>query len=122
MSKPSEMINSTEKLSIQHDKKSKNGSIGLKTYILLKPAVQLVYHPVLMIEHTITREITYQPLLHENSSSSNSCDAGLDCTGQGECQPNIENSDGDKMQQYLVNANRQKKVCARRRTRIKKNT
>lgn len=30
---------------------------------------------------------------------------GLDCSGQGECQPNIEPSDTNEMQTYLVRAN-----------------
>ena len=36
-------------------------------------------------------------------------DMGLDCSGQGECQPNIEPSDTDKMQTFLVRANKNKK-------------
>lgn len=43
----------------------------------------------------------------ENDESSFS---GLDCSGQGECQPNIEPSDGDEMQQYLQNANQERAV------------
>lgn len=36
-------------------------------------------------------------------------DMGLDCSGQGECQPNIEPSDTDEMQQVLVRANKIKR-------------
>lgn len=33
---------------------------------------------------------------------------GLDCSGQGECQPNIEPSDTEEMQLFLVRANQKK--------------
>lgn len=41
--------------------------------------------------------------------------SGLDCSGQGMCQPNIEPSDNDTMQQILVKANVQQ-----RKEKIKK--
>lgn len=43
-------------------------------------------------------------------------DMGLDCSGQGECQPNIEPSDTDEMQQVLVRANKIKRYKLKKRT------
>ena len=49
--------------------------------------------------------------LRKNNQTDDECSfSGLDCSGQGECQPNIEPSDGDKMQQYLENANREREI------------
>ncbi|MBE6454824.1 MAG: hypothetical protein IJO11_05825 [Alphaproteobacteria bacterium] len=47
-------------------------------------------------------------LRKNNQVDDESSFSGLDCSGQGECQPNIEPSDGDEMQQYLENANRER--------------
>ena len=49
-------------------------------------------------------------LRKNNQVDDESSFSGLDCSGQGECQPNIEPSDGDEMQQYLENANREREI------------
>ncbi len=95
----------------------KNESQNTKTCVLLKPLFRLIYQPVLVIERIAIQKISYQPMQEAQETTSNHNETGLDCSGQGECQPNIENSDGDKMQQYLVKANRQKKVCSYRQSR-----
>jgi len=45
--------------------------------------------------------------------------SGLDCSGQGECQPGVTPSDGDEMQSFLVKANR-KPACKRNQAQRKK--
>ncbi len=45
-------------------------------------------------------------------------ESGLDCSGQGECQPGIVPSDGDDMQSFLVKANK-KPRCQRNQTQRK---
>lgn len=120
------------------DNTSKNIAQDAQLYIVFKPCVQITHQGALVIQHQIVQGISYQPLTalvqstdhqlsndmnesNEPSQSTTSSDtkssSGLDCSGQGECQPDIENSDGDQMQQFLVKANRRSGM---KRHRLKK--
>lgn len=109
------------------DNNSKSTHQNTQLCIVFKPFVQITHQGALVIQHQIIHGISYQPLTaltkstdHELSHNMNESDessksiassnskssSGLDCSGQGECQPDIENSDGDQMQRFLVKANR----------------
>ncbi len=87
--------------------------------IVWRPLIRLIYRPVQIIEHIEIKQISYCLKDKNKSRDNEKRDSGLDCSGQGECQPDIENSDGDRMQQYLVKANRKNKVCGRRKKSAK---
>ena len=45
----------------------------------------------------------------KKSEDESGINSGLDCSGQGMCQPNIEPSDNDTLQSVLLKANRQER-------------
>ena len=108
-----------------------------KLYIIFQPFVQITYHKTHVIQRQATYSISYTPTQTQLSNKQNffqknkptnstqrisntsQKSAGLDCSGQGECQPDIENSDSVKMQRFLVKANRKNNL--KRRHTDKKN-
>lgn len=64
--------------------------------------VLLTYKRPYIISYPRPKELTY----HVPTTDSEHHLQGLDCSGQGHCQPNMENTTGEEMQAYLVKANR----------------
>ncbi len=61
-----------------------------------------------------------ETLQQENDAQrAQNAQSGLDCSGQGECQPGVVPSDTDDMQAFLVKANK-KPRCKRNQAQRKK--
>ncbi len=79
-------------------------------------------HVFKQINHVIHFEIEdKRDALQRSNDKQRALDSqsGLDCSGQGECQPGIVPSDTDDMQAFLVKANK-KTSCKRNQAQRKK--
>lgn len=87
-----------------------------RLYLMYNIPVLLTYKRPYIVSYPRPQELTYQVPIQTDSDHLHQ---GLDCSGQGNCQPEMDNTKGEEMQAYLVKANRQPSAKKRRQNQQK---
>lgn len=74
-----------------------------------KTLICLIWQPFLKLTKQRIKMITFQKKDKQIQEDMSEIEWSLDCSGQGECQPNISPSDGEEKMDFFKSAVKQKK-------------